>query len=310
MTKTMVVISGPTGVGKTKTGIELARAYRSEIISADSRQIYKEIPIGTAAPSTEERAGVPHHLIATHSVFDYYSSFEFEQDALALTEALFKRHDVLFMVGGSMMYLDAFCHGIDELPTVDPQLRQDLMRQFENDGIEALRLQLKQLDPVFYTQVDLKNPKRVIHALEICLMTGKPYSMLRTNPKKERPFKIVRIGLNRDRPELYGRINQRVLEMMDHGLEQEARALLDHKHLNALNTVGFKELFACFNGEYEMARAIELIQRNSRHYAKKQMSWFNRNPEIHWFHPSASKEMLQLIEQESGCAAEKSLLPR
>ncbi len=307
MTKTMVVIAGPTGVGKTKTGIELARAFRSEIISADSRQIYKEIPIGTAAPSTEERAGVPHHLIASHSIFDYYSAFEFEQEALALTEELFQKQDVLFMVGGSMMYIDAFCHGIDELPTIDPQLRQDLMTQLDSDGIEALRLQLKQLDPVFYTQVDLKNPKRVIHALEICLMTGQPYSTLRTNPKKERPFKIIRIGLNRDRPELYARINQRVLEMMEQGLEQEARSLLNNKHLNALNTVGFKELFACFNGEYDMEKAIELIQRNSRHYAKKQLSWFNRNPEIHWFHPSATKAMFQLIEQESGFHADENL---
>lgn len=303
MTKTMVVIAGPTGVGKTQTGIELAKAYRSEIISADSRQIYKEIPIGTAAPSAEECAGVPHHLIASRSIFDYYSSFEFEQDALALAEELFQKQDVLFMVGGSMMYIDAFCHGIDAMPTIDAQLRQDLMAQLEKEGIEALRLQLKQLDPVFYRQVDLKNPKRVVHALEICLMTGKPYSLLRTNPKKERPFKIVRIGLNRDRAELYERINLRVLEMLEQGLEQEARALFDNKHLNALNTVGFKELFAYFNGEYDRARALELIQRNSRHYAKKQLSWFNRNPDIHWFHPSAIHEMLALVEQESGCKA-------
>lgn len=307
MTKTMVVIAGPTGVGKTKTGIDLARAFNSEIISADSRQIYKEIPIGTAAPSMEERSGVTHHLIATRSIFDYYSSFEFEQEAMALSEELFNTHDVLFMVGGSMMYIDAFCHGIDALPTIDPQLRQDLMLQLQEDGIEALRLQLKQLDPVFYGQVDLKNPKRVIHALEICLMTGKPYSTLRTNPKKKRPFNIIRIGLLRERPELYARINQRVLEMMEQGLEQEALALLDHKHLNALNTVGFKELFACFNGEYDMERAIELIQRNSRHYAKKQLSWFNRNPDIQWFHPSASLEMLQLIEQERGFQPNKYL---
>ncbi|GAO29541.1 tRNA (adenosine(37)-N6)-dimethylallyltransferase MiaA [Geofilum rubicundum] len=305
MTKTMVVIAGPTGVGKTKTGIELARAYNSEIISADSRQIYKEIPIGTAAPTQEERAGVLHHLMGTHSVFDDYNAFEFEQDALALTETFFQKRDVLFMVGGSMMYMDAYCHGIDELPSIDPQLRLDLMEQLETDGLEALRLQLKQLDPVFYTQVDLKNPKRVIHALEICLMTGQPYSLLRTNPRKERPFKIIRIGLNRDRAELYDRINDRVLEMMGKGLEQEARALIDHQHLNALNTVGFKELFACYNGEYDLDRAIELIQRNSRHYAKKQLSWFNRNPEIHWFHPSAIHDMLELIERESGALVHK-----
>jgi tRNA dimethylallyltransferase len=307
MTKTMVVIAGPTGVGKTKTGIELAKAFKSEIISADSRQIYKEIPIGTAAPSIDERNGVPHHLVGTRSIFDYYSAFEFEQDALALAEALFLKHDWLFMVGGSMMYIDAFCHGIDELPTIDPKLRQDLMAQLENDGIEAIRLQLKQLDPEFYGQVDLKNPKRVIHALEICLMTGKPYSMLRTSPKKVRPFNIVRIGLNRDRSELYERINQRVMGMMEQGLEQEARALHDFQNLNALNTVGFKELFACFNGEYNIERSIELIQRNSRHYAKKQLSWFNRNQEIRWFHPSATQEMLQLIEKESGCQADKYL---
>jgi tRNA dimethylallyltransferase len=300
MTKTMVVIAGPTGVGKTTTGIELAKAYKSEIISADSRQIYKEIPIGTAAPSIDEQAGVAHHLVATRSVFDYYNAFEFEQDALELSETLFQKHDVLFMVGGSMMYIDAFCHGIDELPTIDPQLRLDLMAQLEDEGVEALRGQLKQLDPVFYRLVDLKNPKRVIHALEICLMTGKPYSILRTNPKKERPFNIIRIGLKRDRAELYERIDRRVLDMMEQGLEKEARSFLGHQHLNALNTVGFKELFAFFNGEHDLDRAIELIQRNSRRYAKKQLSWFNRNPEIHWFHPSATNEMLHLIERESG----------
>jgi len=304
MSKTMVVISGPTGVGKTKTGIELAKAFGSEIISADSRQIYKEIPIGTAAPTKDECDGVPHHFIGTHSIKEYYSASEFEKDAMALTGKLFENHDILFMVGGSMMYIDAFCNGIDELPNIDPQLRKDLMKQYQNYGIESIRLQLKKLDPVFYRQVDLKNPKRVIHALEICLMTGKPYSLLRTNPRKKRPFNIVRIGLNMDRTELYERINKRVFRMMEDGLEKEALLLVDYQHLNSLNTVGFKELFAYFNGEYNRQRAVELIQRNSRHYAKKQLSWFNRNSEIKWFHPTATSEMFELIENESSISLE------
>lgn len=296
--KTVVVVAGPTGIGKTKTGMALAKAYSSVIVSADSRQIYREIPIGTAAPTPEEQAEIPHFLVGTRSVFDYYNAFEFEQDALRCVQEAFVDKDVVFMVGGSMMYLDAFCNGIDELPTVDPQLRKDLMARFSEEGLASLRMQLKQLDPEFYKQVDLKNAKRVIHALEICLMTGRPYSSLRTQPKKKRPFQIIRVGLHMDRALLYERIDLRVEQMLAKGLEEEARSLWPHRDLNALNTVGYKELFAYFEGEYGLDRALELIQRNSRRYARKQLSWFRRDVSIQWFHPSDLSALLTYIEAE------------
>lgn len=296
--KTVVVVAGPTGIGKTKTGLALAKDYNSVIVSADSRQIYREIPIGTAAPTPEEQAEIPHFLVGTRSVFDYYNAFEFEQDALRCVQEAFVDKDVVFMVGGSMMYLDAFCNGIDELPTVDPQLRKDLMARFSEEGLASLRMQLKQLDPEFYKQVDLKNAKRVIHALEICLMTGRPYSSLRTQPKKKRPFQIIRVGLHMDRALLYERIDLRVEQMLAKGLEEEARSLWPHRDLNALNTVGYKELFAYFEGEYGLDRALELIQRNSRRYARKQLSWFRRDASIQWFHPSDLSALLTYIEAE------------
>jgi tRNA dimethylallyltransferase len=296
MGKTMVVVAGPTGIGKTAIGIELALRYNSVIISADSRQIYKEIPVGTAAPTKEEQQLVPHYLVGTKSITDYYNAFEFEQEVLRLADNLFREHDILFMVGGSMMYIDAFCNGIDDMPSIDPQLRQDLMQQLESNGLESIRHQLKILDPKFYAVVDLQNPKRVIHAVEICLMTGKPYSSLRSNPKKERPFTIIKIGLNTDRSKLYQRINSRVLTMMDNGLEQEALSLIQYQNLNALNTVGFKELFAAFNGEHDIDKAVELIQRNSRHYAKKQLSWFRRDQKMHWFQPDETQNLVKLID--------------
>ena len=296
--KTVVVVAGPTGIGKTRTGLALAKDYNSVIVSADSRQIYREIPIGTAAPTPEEQAEIPHFLVGTRSVVDYYNAFEFEQDALRCVQEAFVDKDVVFMVGGSMMYLDAFCNGIDELPTVDPQLRKDLMARFSEEGLASLRMQLKQLDPEFYKQVDLKNAKRVIHALEICLMTGRPYSSLRTQPKKKRPFQIIRVGLHMDRALLYERIDLRVEQMLAKGLEEEARSLWPHRDLNALNTVGYKELFAYFEGEYGLDRALELIQRNSRRYARKQLSWFRRDASIQWFHPSDLSALLTYIEAE------------
>ncbi len=293
----MVVIGGPTGIGKTRTGIELATVFNSVIISADSRQIYSELPIGTSAPTAEELAQVKHYLVGTRSIFDYYSAYEYEQDALRLSEELFAQHEVLFMVGGSMMYLDSFCYGIDELPTVDPGLRDELMKHYKEEGIEAIRLQLKSLDPEYYAQADLKNHKRLIHALEICLMTGMPYSSLRTGMRRERPFQIIRIGLEMDRDELYERINRRVGDMMSRGLLEEARALIAHRHLNSLNTVGYKELFEYFDGEYSLEKAVELIQRNTRRYARKQMSWFRRDKDIRWFHPSDIEGMTVFIRE-------------
>src|SRR5690606_12848389 len=297
MARTMVVIGGPTGIGKTRTGIELATVFNSVIISADSRQIYSELPIGTSAPTAEELAQVKHYLVGTRSIFDYYSAYEYEQDALRLSEELFAQHEVLFMVGGSMMYLDSFCYGIDELPTVDPGLRDELMKHYKEEGIEVIRLQLKSLDPEYYAQADLKNHKRLIHALEICLMTGMPYSSLRTGMRRERPFQIIRIGLEMDRDELYERINRRVGDMMSRGLLEEARALIAHRHLNSLNTVGYKELFEYFDGEYSLEKAVELIQRNTRRYARKQMSWFRRDKDIRWFHPSDIEGMTVFIRE-------------
>jgi tRNA dimethylallyltransferase len=288
-------VLGPTGIGKTQSGINLAKHFESVIISADSRQIYKEISVGTAAPTIEEQRQVSHFLVGTHSIFDYYNAYEFEQEALTLTYSLFEKHDLILMVGGSMMYIDAFCNGIDELPTVDSMLRENLIEKFKNEGLETLRRQLKQLDPEFYGQVDLKNHRRIIHAVEMCLMTGQPYSSLRTKPKKERDFKIVKIGLEIERDILYNRINQRVLLMMENGLEAEALSLYEHKNLNALNTVGFKELFDYFSGKYDKEKAIELIQRNSRHYAKKQISWFKRDKEIKWFHPDKTEDMVHYL---------------
>ena len=297
MARTMVVIGGPTGIGKTRTGIELATVFNSVIISADSRQIYRELPIGTSAPTAEELAQVKHYLVGTRSIFDYYSAYEYEQDALRLSEELFAQHEVLFMVGGSMMYLDSFCYGIDELRTVDPGLRDELMKHYKEEGIEAIRLQLKSLDPEYYAQADLKNHKRLIHALEICLMTGMPYSSLRTGMRRERPFQIIRIGLEMDRDELYERINRRVGDMMSRGLLEEARSLIAHRHLNSLNTVGYKELFEYFDGEYSLEKAVELIQRNTRRYARKQMSWFRRDKDIRWFHPSDIEGMTVFIRE-------------
>jgi len=298
MQKTLIVVVGPTGIGKTKTSIKIANHFNTEIISADSRQIFRELKIGTATPNAEELAAATHHNIGSHSIHDYYSAWEFEQDALKLSEELFEKHDQLVLTGGSMMYIDAICKGIDELPTIDQELRDNLKEQYENEGIESIRRQLKQLDPIFYDQVDLMNHKRVIHAVEICLMTGEPYSKLRTNAIKQRPFKMVKVGLNMDREVVYDRINQRVDIMVKDGLIEEAKKFYPNKNLNSLNTVGYKELFAYFDGEYNLEKGIELIKRNSRRYAKKQLTWFKRDSDISWFHPQDLDKMIHLIEQK------------
>ena len=295
--KNVIIISGPTGIGKTGLSIEIARQMGCSIISADSRQIYREMKIGTAAPTAEQMGKVPHYLIGTRSIFEYYNAYEFEQDALASAHDLLHTSDVVILTGGSMMYIDAFCHGIDELPTVDQKLRDHLQQQYEEEGIESIRRQLKLLDPDFYRQVDLKNPKRLLKALEITVMTGKPYSSFLTRPKKERPFNILKIGLNRDREELYEDINKRVDEMIDKGLTEEAKELYKNKGANALNTVGYKELFEYFDGNITYKRAIELIKRNTRHYAKRQLTWFSKDEEIEWFHPDEKEKIREYIHQ-------------
>lgn len=298
MSKTLIVILGPTGVGKTDVSINIAKHFNTEITSSDSRQVYKEMRIGTAVPESHQLAAIQHYFIHTHSIHDYFSSWECERQTLQLLSKLFKTKDQVLLVGGSMMYIDAICNGIDEIPTIDSHLRKEVYEQYKKEGIESMRLQLKKLDPVFYNQVDLKNAKRVIHAIEICLMAGKPYSELRTNSKKKRDFDIVKIGLNRDRDELYKRINQRVDLMIESGLVNEAKSLFKYKEYNSLNTVGYKELFDYFENKISLDKAIELIKRNSRRYAKRQLSWFRRDSEIKWFHPDNEQVIINYLQEK------------
>lgn len=299
MSKTLIVILGPTGVGKTDLSINIAKHFNTEISSSDSRQVYREMRIGTAVPEPDQLAAVKHHFIHSHSIHDYFSSWECEQQTMELLDTLFTKKDEVLLVGGSMMYIDAVCNGIDEIPTIDPELRKEVFEKYEKEGLESMRMQLKQLDPVFYNQVDLKNAKRVIHAIEICLMSGKPYSELRTNSRKERNFNIVKIGLNRDRQELYDRINKRVDIMIEEGLIEEAKSVFEFRHYNSLNTVGYKELFEYFEGKISLEKAIELIKRNSRRYAKRQLSWFRRDNEIQWFHPEQEGEIIEYLQQQT-----------
>ena len=294
--KTLVVLLGPTGVGKTDVSLDLAKLLNSPIISADSRQLYKDLPIGTAAPTTKEQEQVKHYFVGTLQLTDDYSASKFEEDTMALLDGLFQSHDTVLMTGGSMLYIDAVCKGIDEIPKIDKTLRAQLKDLYDREGIEPIRQQLKQLDPVFYGQVDLQNHKRVIHALEICLTAGKPYSSLRTNKAKPRPFRILKIGLKRDREELFDRINLRVDKMMERGLLEEAYAVYHSRYLNALNTVGYKELFRYFSGEWTREFAIAKIKQNTRIYSRKQITWFKRDKSTQWFHPKQLEEIRNWIE--------------
>jgi tRNA dimethylallyltransferase len=296
MQKYLIVLTGPTGIGKTEVGIKIAKHFNTEIISSDSRQIFKELTIGTAVPGTIELTAVKHHFIQTHSIEENYNASRFENDTLDVINSIFKKNDVVLMVGGSMLYIDAVCNGIDIMPDVDPEIRKSLKDKFENEGLESLRFLLKKLDPDYYNSVDLKNPNRLIHALEICIITGKPYSSFRSNPKKNRSFSIIKIGLNCDRNVLHNQINLRVDKMIVAGLESEARNLYHLKHLNALNTVGYRELFSFFAGEITREKAIELIKRNSRRYARKQLIWFRNDNEMNWFEPSQANEIITFIE--------------
>lgn len=293
--KTLVVLLGPTGVGKTALSFALAERLESPILSADSRQLYREIPIGTAAPTKEEQERVEHYFIGTHQLTDYYSAAQYEIDVLKLSEELFRSHDALLLTGGSMMYIDAVCKGIDDIPTVDDITRRTLLERYEQEGLEPLVDELRLLDPEYYRIVDLKNPKRVIHALEICYMTGRTYTSFRTQTTKERPFRIVKIGLRREREELYERINRRVDQMVEDGLVEEARRVYPYRHLNSLNTVGYKELFSYFDGDCTLEFAIEKIKQNSRIYSRKQMTWFRRDDSIRWFHPDETEEILRYV---------------
>lgn len=296
MEKTLVVITGPTGSGKTSLAVEVAKAKGTEIISADSRQIFKEIPIGTAAPSEEERAAVPHYFVATHSLMDYYSAADFESDVISLLERKWLEHDVMVMAGGSMMYVDAVINGIDDIPSISDENRRRAMAVYENGGLQQLRLDVLELDPEYYRQVDLNNHKRLIHALEIMYESGKKYSALRTGQSRKRDFRVLKFALNLPREVLFDRINRRVETMIDAGLEAEARAVYDMRHLNSLNTVGYKEMFEYFDGKMDRATAIARICKNTRVYAKKQLTWLKKDDSVIWLNPeNALEEVLRRL---------------
>lgn len=298
MKKTLIVLLGPTGVGKTELSLEFAEEFGTEIVSADSRQLYEPLKIGTAAPTPEQLKRVRHHLVGTLNLTDYYSAAQYEQEAIHILTDLFKKHNVVVLTGGSMMYIDAICKGIDDIPTVDSTTRDFMMNRYQEVGLEALCAELKLLDPVYYNEVDLKNHKRVIHALEICYMTGKPYSSFRKNQPKKRPFNILKIGLRREREELYERINYRVDLMIEQGLVEEAKKVYPQKGLNSLNTVGYKELFQFFDKKCSLDFAIEKIKQHSRIYSRKQMTWFKRDKTIHWFHPDQKEEISLLLKTQ------------
>ena len=293
--KKLIVILGPTGVGKTSLCLHIAKEYNVPVINADSRQMFKELPIGTAAPTTKEQEQAKHYFVGNLTVNKYYNASMFENDVLSLLDILFKQQDIALMSGGSMMYIDAVCNGIDDIPTVDTQIRQRLKERYEQEGLESIIQELRQLDPEYYNIVDKKNHKRVIHALEICLSTGKAYSSFRHNVRKTRPFQIIKIGLTRNREELYSRIDQRVDEMISNGLLKEAANMYPQRNLNALNTVGYKELFDYIDGKTDLQEAIFKIKSNTHKYCRKQLTWFKRDPEIKWFTPENVEEIINYI---------------
>ena len=294
--KTLVVILGPTGIGKTETSINVAEHFSIPIVNADSRQIFYEIPIGTAAPTAEQQRRVRHFFVGTHHIQDYYSASLYEQDVIGLLDSLFAESDIAMMCGGSMMYIDAVCNGIDDIPTVDEATRTLMKHRLAEEGLPALVDELGRLDYEHWQVVDKNNPRRVVHALEICHMTGKTYSSFRTNQVRQRPFRILKIGLTAPRDILYDRINRRVLKMLDEGLVDEARRVYHLRELNALNTVGYKELFEHFDGLTTLDEAVYKIQSNSRRYCRKQQTWFKKDDSIAWFAPQNIKEIINYIE--------------
>ena len=292
----LIVLIGPTGVGKTELSLRLAEYYHTDIVSSDSRQLYADLKIGTAAPTSEQLSRVKHHLVGTLGLTDYYSAARYEEEAIAIIQELFKENDTVIVTGGSMMYVDAVCNGIDDIPSIDEETRAMMMEKYESEGLENLCAELKLMDPEYYKVVDLKNYKRVVHALEICYQTGKTYTSYRTKQKKERPFNIIKVGLIREREELYDRINRRVDIMMEEGLLKEAEPFFELRHLNSLNTVGYKEIFNFFDGTWELPFAIEKIKQNSRIYSRKQMTWFKRDKDIKWFHPNQEKDIIEYCD--------------
>lgn len=293
---TLIIVLGPTGVGKSDISIQLAKHYHTEIVSADSRQFFSELSIGTAVPSSDDLNEINHHFIQNKSIHHYYNVSEYETEALQLIHELHKRLNPVILTGGSMLYLDTICNGIDDIPTVDPEIRDEVISWYEENGIEALRQRLQKVDPEYYEEVDRNNPKRMLHAVEVCQMTGKTFTSFRTRTVKERPFRIIKIGINQDRKVLYNRINERVLRMMDAGLLEEARSVYPYRSLNSLNTVGYKELFMYFDGDCTLDEAVDLIQRNTRKYARKQLTWFRRDQQIKWFEPNQLEEIIEYID--------------
>ena len=296
MKKTLIVLQGPTGVGKTRTAIGIAQHFSIPVINADSRQIYAEIPIGTAAPTKEQQRQVKHYFVGSRNIDEYYNASMFESDVLGLLDSLFRHSDYALLSGGSMMYIDAVCDGIDDIPTIDDTTRTLMKRRLEAEGLPALVEELHRLDPEHWAVVDRNNTRRVIHALEICHMTGKTYTSFRKRDKKERPFRIVKIGLTADRTTLYDNINARVLDMITDGFVDEAHRVYPQRTLNALNTVGYKELFSYFDGEMTLEEAITRIQGNTRKYCRKQLTWLKRDKKIQWFAPDNIKEIINYIE--------------
>lgn len=291
--KTLIVITGPTGVGKTEATLRIAEHFNIPVINADSRQIFSEIPIGTAAPTAEQQQRVHHYFVGNHHLEDYYSASLYEQEVLNIINN--QHAPISLLSGGSMMYIDAVCNGIDDIPTIRSEIREEMMRRLETEGLEQMCKLLRELDPEHWEIVDRNNPRRVIHALEICIQTGKTYTSFRTNTIKERPFNIIKIGLNRDRDELYSRINQRVLDMIEEGMIEEAQKVYPKRSLNSLNTVGYKELFEYLDGLTTLDEAIFKIQSNTRKYARKQLTWYKKDVAFQWFNPDNVEEILNYI---------------
>ena len=296
--KTLVVLLGPTAVGKTALSLELAEQLQTSIISADSRQLYADLKIGTAAPTPEQLARVHHHFVGILKLSDYYSAARYADEVLTLLDTLYQKQDVALMTGGSMMYIDAVCLGMDDIPTIDVETRAKMWQHYDEVGLEGIQRELKLLDPDYYAIVDLKNHKRIIHALEVCNMTGKPFTSFRQRKQSERPFRIIKVGLNRERSELFNRINLRVEQMMQEGMLEEAKKVFPFRDLNSLNTVGYKELFKYLDGEWTLEEAVEKIKRNTRIYAKKQLTWFKKDMSIRWFHPDQRTDIISYINAQ------------
>lgn len=296
--QTLILLVGPTAVGKTKICLNLAKFFKTEIISCDSRQFYTELDRGTAKPDPKELAQIKHHMINSISIFDAYDVRRFEADALSILEELFKKHSIVLMTGGSGLFAKAISDGLDDMPEVDPTFRQSVIEDYHQKGLACIQDEVQQKDPDYFAQVDQQNPQRLMRALEVIRATGKPFSFFRKGKKADRPFRILKIGLQRDRNELYERIDRRMDEMIAQGLFEEATRFFAHRHLNALQTVGYQEIFGYLEGRYDREEAIRLLKRNSRRYAKRQLTWFAKDPEIHWFHPDQEEAILAWIQTQ------------